>query len=263
MGCPHQDSLGAGLALRRRTAHLMATGDSSRSNFPSIPLHGSTFQYSNEGLLGLQVYVRGKPSLDARCAAEEAFLASCTGVSAATPPPGDPSQPLVVPAAWPHTISVSSWVQAANLTTVGLDAALLEAHLAALAAHELAERPDDLVLEAAAQSSTLAAMLPSGLLGAMLQGTQAEGQPGVARNDAVDARAWLVWHAGACFAERARPGDRSTRRLWLEHLVGPMQVSGKVSTSRARLQYMPCQHRARSVRDQVQQACYACFVVAS
>ena len=84
----------------------------------------------------LQVYVRGRASLDARVAAEEAFLQHCSDSQAPERTGGHAAlQPtLFAPSAWPFSPLLVDWSSSSELATVARDASLMEGYLDSLLA---------------------------------------------------------------------------------------------------------------------------------
>ena len=84
----------------------------------------------------LQVYVRGRASLDARVAADEAFLRHCSDSQAPERTSAHAAlQPtLFAPSAWPFPPLLVEWSTGSELATVARDASLMEGYLHSLLA---------------------------------------------------------------------------------------------------------------------------------
>jgi hypothetical protein len=151
-------------------------------------------------------YASAEPSPEGRAAAEAAFAQHCAVLSAQSPPAAQPlAMRLSALAPWPALAPVADTAADTQLTQLALEGSLL-GHLAS----QLVLAADaDLRQPRTASSLSAGASLPVVLEAG--DGVHAA-QPGM------ESCMRLLWHAAACFAERATLGDWRVRLQWLRSL---------------------------------------------
>ena len=176
-------------------------------------------------------YVAAEASAEGRAAAAGAFARHCGNASADSL--GDAPHPLglglLAPAAWPLADAVAEIAHDSQTAVLAAEAAVL-GHLACQVI--AAEAACSGAGGAARQARTPlgAASLPAPLLAAHLRGASS-GVAGGVREATLEAAGGvdavqrglarglrLMWHAAACFTERAAAEDWCARLLWLEGL---------------------------------------------
>ena len=91
----------------------------------------------------MQVYVRGEASADARSAAGAAFALHCADTDAAAASPAEGAgASLVKVGAWPHLLTVGRTGASSAAEALALDAAVMEALAAHVAAASATSDPD-------------------------------------------------------------------------------------------------------------------------
>lgn len=176
-------------------------------------------------------YVSAESSPEGRAAAEAAFAQQCAGLSADSAPAQPLALSLSALAAWPHLETMADIAAESQLSLLAVEGSLLYDMACQLVAAEVA-----CLGKVAVEDTPFGnASLPARLLGARLAGMTDAAHlvsslpEGLRNADALQQGMQgglrLLWHAAACFAERAAAVDWQQRLLWLGRLHAEVTCS--------------------------------------